>query len=155
MIPVRRPARRRDRKDERRGKRRTVSEEANARGHGVGRARVRVAGKSGMQPPTQTNSTDFASRPGLMGARGRRPPLAGGERAETYMMRSPCDGRATGCARARAFTGPQHERLSAKRISRKGLPAWHGRERHDYKILALGEMNIWISSLTWCSKVHS
>ena len=137
-VPVRRPAGRRDGRDERRGKRRTVSEEANARGHGLGRARVRVAGKSGMQPPTQTNSTDFASRPGLMGARGRRPPLAGGERAETYMMRSPCDGRATGCARARAFAGPQHERLSAKRNSRKGLPPG-GRERHfSSRILALG-----------------
>jgi len=41
-------------------------------------------------------------------------PLAGGERAETYMMRSPCKGRATGCARARAFAGPQHERLSSQ-----------------------------------------
>ena len=54
------------------------------------------------------------------------------------MMRSPCDGRATGCARARAFTGPQHQRLSAKRNSRKGLPPG-GRERHfSSRILALG-----------------
>ena len=47
--------------------------------------------------------------PGLMGVCGRRPPLAGGERAETYMVRSPCEGRATECAGARAFAGPQQE----------------------------------------------
>jgi hypothetical protein len=66
--------------------------------------------------------------PGLMGVCGRRPPLAGGERAETYMVRSPCEGRATECAGARAFAGPQQE---SKCTNSASLRQNTGLERHE------------------------
>ena len=103
-------------------------------------------GNRGMDPPAKTIRPISTRVPGLMGACGRRPPLAGGERAETYMVRSPCEGRATGCEGARAFAGPQQESKctnSASLRQNRGLQAWNGTKKVVEKIIA-----------TW-SEVHS